>query len=127
MSIPLREHPSERPDRGQVLAKATVSAAARLGLRNRDLALTIGSSEASVSRLQQGRSINPDSKEGELSLLFLRLFRSLDTLVGGEEAKAHAWMHAMNDHVGGVPADRIRTVEGLVDVVQYLDAMRGHL
>lgn len=119
--------PEGKPDRGRVLAKATMSAASRLGLRNRDLALTIGSSEASVSRLQQGRAIDPDSKEGELSLLFLRLFRSLDALVGGEESKAHAWMYAMNDHVGGVPAERIRTVEGLVDVVQYLDAMRGKL
>ncbi|MEP6835455.1 MAG: MbcA/ParS/Xre antitoxin family protein [Gemmatimonas sp.] len=127
MTLPLRKQPQPRSDRGHVLAKATLSAASRLGLRNRDLALTIGSSEASVSRMQHGRAIDPDSKEGELSLLFLRLFRSLDTLVGGEETKAHAWMHATNDHVGGVPADRIRTVEGLVDVVQYLDAMRGHL
>ncbi|MEO7361924.1 MAG: MbcA/ParS/Xre antitoxin family protein, partial [Gemmatimonadaceae bacterium] len=109
----------ESPDRGLVLAKATMSAATRLGLRNRDLAFTIGTSEASVSRLQHGRAIDPATKEGELSLLFLRLFRSLDTLVGGEDAMARQWMHAMNDHVGGVPADRIRTVEGLVDVVQY--------
>jgi hypothetical protein len=29
--------------------------------------------------------------------------------------------------VRGIPAERIRTVEGLVDVVQYLDAMRGRL
>jgi len=59
--------------------------------------------------------------------LFLRLFRSLDALMGGDEAKARAWFKAENAHVGGVPAERIRTVEGLVDVVQYLDAMRGRL
>src|SRR5205807_2182274 len=99
----------------------------RLGLRNRHLALIIGSSEASVSRLQNGRGLDPESKEGELALLFLRLYRSLDALVGGDDAKARNWLHAMNDHLSGIPADRIRTVEGLVDVVQYLDAMRGRL
>ena len=52
---------------------------------------------------------------------------SLDALVGGDDAKAREWLHAANDHLGGVPADRIRSVEGLVDVVQYLDAMRGRL
>jgi hypothetical protein len=26
-----------------------------------------------------------------------------------------------------VPADRIRSVEGLVDVIQYLDGMRGRI
>ena len=115
------------PDPGPVLAKATLAAAERLGLRNRQLALVIGSSEASVSRLQNGRDLHPDSKEGELALLFLRLYRSLDALVGGDDAKARAWLHTMNDHLAGVPAERMRTIEGLVDVVQYLDAMRGRL
>jgi hypothetical protein len=115
------------PEAGAVVAKATLSAAARLGLSNRQLAAVIGTSEASVSRLQRGRAIDPESKEGELALMLVRLFRSLDGLVGGDEQQARAWMHAPNTHVGGVPAERITTVEGFVDVVQYLDAMRGHL
>jgi transcriptional regulator with XRE-family HTH domain len=115
------------PDPAAVLAKATLSAAARLGLSQRSLAAVLGASEASVSRLQRGRGIDPASKEGELALLFLRLYRSLDALVGGDDARAREWLQAGNDHVGGVPAERIARVEGLVDVVQYLDAMRGRL
>ena len=110
-----------------MLAKAALSAADRLGLRARHLAAIIGSSEASVSRLQHGRGLDPESKEGELALLFLRVYRSLDAIVGGDDAKARAWLGAPNEHLGGVPAERLRTVEGLVDVVQYLDAMRGRL
>jgi hypothetical protein len=115
------------PDRESVLAGAVLAAAARLGMRHRHLAAVIGASEASVSRLQRERGIDPDSKEGELALLFLRLYRSLDALVGGNDEQARQWLHAQNDHLGGVPAERIRQVEGLVDVVQYLDAMRGRL
>jgi hypothetical protein len=115
------------PDPATVVAKAALAAAERLGLTSRHLATVIGVSEASVSRMQRDRGIDPGSKEGELALIFVRLFRSLDALVGGDDAKARAWMHAMNDHLGGIPAERIRTVEGLVDVVQYLDAMRGRL
>lgn len=118
---------ADRPDAAAVLTKATLAAAEQLGLRNRQLSAVIGSSEASVSRLKSGRGLEPESKEGELALLFLRLYRSLDALVGGDDAKARDWLHAANHHLGGVPADRIRTVEGLVDVVQYLDAMRGRL
>ena len=127
MTAPPLLHPGASPDAGLVLAKAALAAAARLGLRNRHLAAVIGTSEASVSRLQNSRGLDADSKEGELALLFLRLYRALDALVGGDDLKARAWLHAENDHVGGVPAERIRTVEGLVDVVQYLDAMRGRL
>jgi hypothetical protein len=118
---------SVKPEPAEVLAKATIAAAVRLGIRNNQLADVIGTSEASVSRLRSGRGLDPRRKEGELALIFLRLYRSLDALVGGDDAKARDWLHAPNDHVGGVPADRIRTVEGLVDVVQYLDAMRGRL
>jgi len=126
MTAPLR--PSDaRPEPGPVLAKAVLSASERLGLRARYLAAVLGSSEASVSRLQHGRGLDPDTKEGELALLFLRVYRSLDALVGGDDDKARLWLHAQNDHVNGVPAERMRTVEGLVDVVQYLDAMRGRL
>ncbi|MGI9141024.1 MAG: MbcA/ParS/Xre antitoxin family protein [Gemmatimonadaceae bacterium] len=119
--------PAVSPNPSKVLAKAALAAAARLDLRSRHLAAIIGTSEASVSRLRIGRTLDPDQKEGELALLFLRLYRSLDALVGGDDEKAKAWLHAANDHLGGVPADRIRTVEGLVDVIQYLDAMRGRL
>jgi hypothetical protein len=112
-------------NRAEVLTRAVLSAAQRLGLRSRDLAAILGASEASVSRLQRGRTIDPDGKEGELALLFVRLYRSLDALVGGDEAQARAWLHAHNAHVAGVPAERITSVAGLVDVVQYLDALRG--
>src|SRR3954470_7050370 len=118
---------ARRPDAAAVLAKAVLNAAARFGLRSRQLAVILGSSEASVSRLQYGRGLDPAGKEGELALLFLRLFRSLDALVGGDDDKARAWLAGHNEHLGAVPAERIKTVEGLVDVVQYLDAMRGRL
>ncbi|HEV8217939.1 MAG TPA: MbcA/ParS/Xre antitoxin family protein [Gemmatimonadaceae bacterium] len=127
MTSPIRPSARRGPEPAPVLAKALLAAAGRIGIRNRQLAAIIGSSEASVSRLQHGRGLGPDTKEGELALLFLRLYRSLDALVGGDDAKARDWLHSENAHLAGIPAERIRTVEGLVDVVQYLDAMRGRL
>lgn len=115
------------PDPAAVLTKALLNAASRLSLKQRDLAAILGSSEASVSRLRKDRLLEPTSKEGELALLLLRAYRGLDALVGGDDQAAQAWLHAENVHLGGVPSERICTVEGLVDVVRYLDAMRGTL
>src|SRR5205823_15100385 len=114
-------------DPDAILAKAALSAARYLGLSNRELARILGTSEASVSRLHRQRALRRGSRESELAKLFVRLFRSLDTLTGGNEAKARAWYDAPNTHLGGVPAERVSSVEGLVGVVQYLDAMRGKL
>jgi hypothetical protein len=114
-------------DPAKVLTKAALSAARRLGLTNRDLGKILGRSDASVSRLSQDRSFRIGSREAELAALFVRLFRSLDALTGGDEVKGREWYRSGNLHLGGIPAQRVQTVEGLVDVVQYLDAMRGKL
>jgi transcriptional regulator with XRE-family HTH domain len=116
------------PRAGAVLRKAVLRVAERLGMTQRELGKIMGMSPASVSRLASGKApIDPEDKSGELALLLVRVFRSLDALVGGDESKARAWFQAHNDHVGGVPAERISSVEGLVHVAQYLDAVRGKL
>ncbi len=110
-----------------VLSKAFLRAASELGLTHRDAARLLGVSEATVSRLAAGRPIDPASKEGEIALLFLRIFRSLDALVGGDAAQAREWLRSRNRHLGGAPAELIATLPGIVRVAEYLDAMRGKL
>ncbi|MCG6867990.1 MAG: DUF2384 domain-containing protein [Gammaproteobacteria bacterium] len=123
-----RKHsPSADEDRARVLARAVHGVADHLGLTNREISAILGISESSVTRLRQGRAMPYPGKEAEFAALLVRLYRSLDTLVGGDTRKATAWFRAPNAHLNGIPAERIRTIEGLVDVVQYLDAMRGKL
>jgi hypothetical protein len=108
-----------------VLAKATLRAARLLGITDAALGAVLGISGASVSRLGAGtRDIAPDGKEGQLAILFIRMYRSLDALLGDKES-CRKWLHAENSHLGGIPGELIRTVEGLVHVTRYLDAMRG--
>ena len=113
------------PEPAVVLTRATQRAPERLGLQNKALAQIIGVSAASVSRLGDTRLIDPSTKEGELAILFLRLFRSLDSLLGGDEEACRKWLHADNTHLEGTPAQMIESVQGLVRVAEYVDAMRG--
>jgi hypothetical protein len=115
------------PAEDLVLTKAVQRAAASLGLTQRELGAVLGISEAKVSRLGRETLIDTDKKEFELAVLFLRLFRSLDALVGGSEDKARLWLHADNHYLGGVPSVLIKTIPGLIGVVEYLDGMRGPL
>jgi uncharacterized protein (DUF2384 family) len=71
--------------------------------------------------------LDEDKKEWELAALFVRLFRSLDALIGSNDAAARTWLGGSNTGLSGRPIDLIRTTEGLVRVVQYLDAARGRL
>jgi plasmid maintenance system antidote protein VapI len=117
---------ASRPEPGAVLTKALLRAAELLGLSSARLARVLGVSEASISRLVTGaRSIDPASKEGELALILVRVYRSLDALVGAEQAHRKAWMSGYNRALNGKPAELIERAEGLVAVVSYLDAMRA--
>ena len=113
------------PEAGVVLAKATLRAAELLGMPDAHLARVIGVSAASLSRVRTAaRAIDPGSKEGELALTFLRMYRSLSALLG-DTASCRGWFRSDNRHVRGVPAELVKTIGGLVHVTEYLDAMRG--
>ncbi len=58
-------------------------------------------------------------------MLFVRLFRSLDAIVGGDEAVARSWLANPNLALDGRPIEKIRTVVGLIEDIAYFDARRA--
>lgn len=121
----IRPRPDPLAD-AAVVTKAAVRAAGRLGLSNRTLARILGVSEATVSRMGAGAYLlKRGDKAFEVALLFLRMFRALDALAGGDEQVSRAWLRNDNLALGGVPAVRIESLAGLIDVVGYLDADRA--
>jgi hypothetical protein len=118
--------PAPRPGEGPVVTKAALRAADRLDISNKALAAIVGLSEASVSRMSSGGyTLTPGGKPFELAVLFVRLYRSLDALVHGDDAVARAWVVNPNAALGGVPLELIQTLPGLVHTVGYLDARRA--
>lgn len=114
-----------KPDPGVVLGKAVTRAADRLGLSRAHLARVIGVSPATVTRIYDGRYLlDQGRKEWDFALLFVRVFRSLDSIVG-DEGTAQKWLRSENRSLNGRPIELITQTEGLVRVVHYLDASRG--
>ena len=113
--------PNIGPNARAVLTKALLNAGTGLGISRERLGEVIGRDRAAFSR-----GLDPTSKAGELALLLIRGYRSLYALVGGDPAEMRHWMHTPNRDTGGVPVEQVRSVQGLVSVVEYLDAMRGH-
>jgi hypothetical protein len=120
------EYPASRPADAAVVTKAVVRAAERLGLSNRVLASILGLSEATISRMGAGAyQLDPGQKAFELAVLFVRLFRGLDAITGGDTIVARAWLRNENTALGAAPQTLITSVSGLVTVVGYLDARRA--
>lgn len=110
---------------GMVLTKATIRASEKLAISQKALSNIIGLSEPVVSRMKNGEFVIARGKSFELAALFVRLYRSLDAIVGGDEVAARKWMKSTNLALNGAPIDLIQKVYGLTHVVQYLDSKRA--
>ena len=116
----MQPQPTPIADPKAVLTKALLNAGKALGLSQAELGEVIGKDRTSISR-----GLDPSSKSGELSLLLIRCYRSLFVLVGGRTEDMQHWMHTVNRDIGNIPAEAVKSVQGLTRVLEYLDAMRG--
>jgi hypothetical protein len=76
--------------------------------------------------MRQGRyKLDRGQKAFELGILLVRLYRSLDGIVAGDDSVAADWLKNQNTALDGTPLELIQTVSGLTDVIAYIDARRA--
>ena len=121
MSAQVQRLPSEN----EVLSKALLNSKEHLGLTNSELGEIIGKDRTYFTRLRNNSVLEPDSKEGELALHVIRIYRSLYALEGGDFEAMEEWLNTPNKHLNATPKELLKTVQGLIQVTEYLDAMRG--
>jgi uncharacterized protein (DUF2384 family) len=114
------------PNEAAVVTKAALRAADRLAIKSNVFARIVGISGPTVSRMRRGEyRLSREQKPFELAVLFIRLYRSLDAIVDGDDNVAQSWIRNDNAALKGRPLDLIQSVAGLTDVIQYLDARRA--
>lgn len=105
------------------VSKAVLRTSEYLGLKQKEFAHIVGVSPTKASHLWASEyQLNPSIKsEWENSILLIRLFTSLDAILGERET-ARTWLRGENTALGDSPFNLIQSVEGLVHVINYLDA-----
>ncbi|MBL4630973.1 MAG: DUF2384 domain-containing protein [Paraglaciecola sp.] len=109
-------------DNQTIVMKAYMNAYKTLGISDGHGAKLIGVGRSTLLRKP---SFDKDSKQNELQILFIRLYRSLFALFGGDLISMKHWFEHKNKHIRGVPRELCFTVTGLVNVNAYLDSLRG--
>lgn len=124
MAVEGRTAPAD-PD--ALLGGALPRAGDFLGLSSRELAGIVGVSASTLSRLRHGAGrLEQGGKPWELARLFIRLVVALGTLTGRDETAARAWFDGYNSDLESVPRERVRSVEGLVSTLEYVDSFVHH-
>ena len=112
----------------RVLTDAVARIAQFWGLTNAKLGAVLGLSPATISRLRSGKTeLDPASKSFEAGQYLLRLFRSLDALLGSDDLAAQSWLATSNLDLDAPPIDLIDSFKGLMTVCDYVDAHRARV
>ena len=110
----------------KVVAKALIRTKDELSLSSETVGQIIGTDASTISRIGKNQDMKAN-KSLEAALLLIRVYRSLYALMGGSKAAMAHWLNTENiDFKEQRPVDCMKNWVGLVEVVQYLDAMRGH-
>jgi len=116
----------QKPEPAQVLMKSFNNACSNLGISNAAKSKMLGINASTLSR-NQLKGFAPESKEGELQLHFIRLYRSLYAIAGGSNEFMEHWFTTYNSALNGVPSELCLKIMGMFQVNEYLDAMRGKI
>ncbi|WP_326942517.1 MbcA/ParS/Xre antitoxin family protein [Actimicrobium sp. GrIS 1.19] len=113
---------------GLAITKAVMRAARLLKFEQALLARILGVSAPTASRMIAGHDVLGQDRPGEWEsgLLLVRLFFSLDAILGHGE-KARAWLAGANLALGARPLDLVASTEGLARVLHCLDTRRGRI
>lgn len=104
----------------QIMTRATVIAAERLGLDTATFANTIGVSETRIAEMSRlDGLLRKGTAPCERALLLIRLFRALRH--AGDEAAARDWLHGQNDAMGCRPIEMVGGPDGLGKLIRHLE------
>jgi len=118
----------KQTDDDRILTSAIAKVADFWGLSNAKLGTVLGLSPATISRLRSGQTrLDPVSKSFEAAQFLVRLFRSLDALLGSDDAASRGWLAARNLDLEARPLDLIDSFKGLMAVCDYVDAHRARV
>jgi uncharacterized protein (DUF2384 family) len=118
----------QTPQSATVLTEAVRRVAQFWKLTNQQLGTILGVSIASAGRLREGKlELDPRTKAFEVGQYLVRLFRSLDALMGSDDQAARDWLRTPNLDLEQRPLDLLSTFTGLARVCDYVDAFRARV
>lgn len=86
------------------------------GITTEQISSAIGLSRSSIYR-----GIKADSKPGELALLLIRCYRILYSSSKKNKLPIKRWFTTFNSELGGIPAEQITSLSGLIKISNYLE------
>lgn len=114
------------PEDAALVSKATLRAAAHLGLPDPVLATILGLTASAVEQAKKSQSpLIQDRRLLARTAPLLRLSRALDHGLGGDPEAAESWLRSHNTAFGDRPLDVLQTAGGSQRVLDRVQTLLG--
>lgn len=111
-------------EEGRILTVAIAKVAECWRLSDEQLATILGP-DVPVAGMRSGTAILGRSNPSFVAAQHLvRLFQSLDAVMGGDDEASISWLHTVNLDLGACPIDTMRTPDGLIAAADYVAQYR---
>ncbi|MDA9556867.1 MbcA/ParS/Xre antitoxin family protein [Vibrio sp.] len=107
-----------------ILMEAFLNVCTQLHLKAAWQADVLGVNEITIKRNQTTGFTN-NTKACEIQAQIILMYRALYAICGGDNKLMLHWFNTQNKVLKVAPSEACKTVEGLINVNQYLNAMRG--
>ncbi len=113
----------QKTQNSELMFEAYSAACDWFGLGKEEQAKILGVGRNTLHRNKSGFAEN--TKEFEIQVMFVLVYRSLYSLLGGNQLAMREWFDDHNLHLGAIPRELCMRIKGIVHLNDYLDAMRG--
>ena len=109
-----------------VLIKVVLRMQRAYGLGDLEMAEILGITPADLRFIADGGATHEEGTPVlDRAAVFVSAVVALEAVVGGNKGNARAWLIAANLDMGGArPLDLLRTTDGALEVLAYLEAVR---
>lgn len=109
----------------EVLAKAVLRIAEQLQLKESELAMILGSSDADLSLAIKEHGLAPNTTQGERALALVRIYEVGLSLHGGDVESMLNFINSPNRLLNHqVPRTLLQTEHGLTEVLQLVEGLQ---
>ncbi len=116
----------ENQDPNILLSKALKNSAELLGLNQNDIAAMLKISPSALSK-SLNRGIDPEKLQGRYALLIIKVYRSLNQLLGGNKEQMAKWIRAKLKPFSKSPLEMMSSEIEIVYLNDYLDSMKAKI
>lgn len=108
----------------KVLTKASWKAAELLGLKPEQFVRILHLECLDMNLSEASLMFDSNSKQGEIALILIRIYKALYHLNGGDIKWMHHFLNSPNLLTGGIPMAQLESMSGLLSVLNTVESLQ---